>query len=64
MLVFVSYPSIYGVATGDNDKSEKEEKAEKKTEVRLNYFAAHFQGKVCSGLTGFFVVVVVFCSDN
>ncbi|XP_068697581.1 uncharacterized protein [Montipora foliosa] len=37
--------SIYGVATGDNDKSEKEEKAEKKTEVRLNYFAAHFQGK-------------------
>ena len=29
MLVFVSYPSIYGVVTGDNDKSEKEEKAGK-----------------------------------
>ena len=35
MLAFGSYPSIYGVATGDNDKSEKEEKDEKKTEVRL-----------------------------
>ena len=54
--LIVSYSSIYGVATGDNDKSEKEEKAEKKTEVRLNYFAAHFQGKVCSGLTVFLLL--------
>ena len=26
MLAFVSYPRIYSVAIGDNDKSEKEEK--------------------------------------
>ena len=42
MLAFASYPSIYGVVIGDNDKSEKEEKAKKKTEVRLNDFVAHF----------------------
>ena len=30
-LAFAFYPSIYGV--GDNDKSDKEERTEKKTEV-------------------------------
>ena len=58
MLAYVRYPSIYDVAIGDNDKYEKEEKAEKKTEVRLNDFVAHFQGKACSGLTFFFSCTV------
>ena len=64
MLAFVSYPSNYGVAIGDNDKSEKEEKAEKKTEVRLNDFVAHFQGMACSRLTVFLVILLVSLSTS
>ena len=54
MLSFASYPGIYRVTIGANDKSEKEHKAKKQQQkFGLNYVAAHFEGKVCSGLSVF-----------